>query len=176
MKKKKQLNIKFISFTLIAIIIIFGFLLDHSNFQKLKTTLLIPTEVSIETSVIESKYLNFSVELPPEFQTVDETNQITINSQSGKISVNRNGTNFDNLDDYVSDFDTKRNLIFSDVEKISDSPYESISRIVEFPDQGVKQKSYYIYINNWVYIFSTTSEDLYDELDQIARSFKYTGN
>ncbi len=123
----------------------------------------------------ESKYLKFSVELPSGFQAIDEATQITIDSQEGKINVSRNGTNYTSLDNYISDFDTKRYLIASDVEKITVSDYELLSRIVEFPDQSVKQKSYYIHINNWVYIFSTSSEELYDELDLIAKSFKYTG-
>lgn len=126
-------------------------------------------------TVFESKYLNFSVDLLPGFQAADETTQITIDSQGGQINVSRNGTNYDSLDSYISDFDTKRNLIASDVEKITINDYESMSRMVEFPDQSVKQKSYYIYINNWVYIISTFSEGLYDDLDQIAKSFKYTG-
>ena len=33
----------------------------------------------------------------------------------------------------------------------------------------------YLYTNNWVYSISTISPALYDEVEQIARSFKYTG-
>ncbi|MBI2621842.1 MAG: hypothetical protein HYW63_04350 [Candidatus Levybacteria bacterium] len=132
-------------------------------------------EVGKGSSTFESKYLNFSLSLPSGFQAKDETSRIIINSDDGQITVNRNGTQFNNLEDYISDFDSKRNLISSETNNTSINGHEALSRLVEYPDQNYSQKSYYIYVEKAVYIFSTTSESLYDELDQIAQSFKYTG-
>jgi len=42
---------------------------------------------------------------------------------------------------------------------------------------GINKKAYYIYVSDVdkiVYVFSTKSESLYSDLDQIAQSFRYT--
>lgn len=123
----------------------------------------------------DSKYLQFSVDLPNGFQATDGTSRIAINSDPGTIYVSRNGTQFKDLDSYIADFDSRRKLTPSDANKLTIDGYEALSRTVVFPDQNYSQRSYYVYVNNAIYVFSTSSEELYDELDQIARSFKYTG-
>lgn len=35
------------------------------------------------------------------------------------------------------------------------------------------EKNYFIYVSDSVYSFSTSDKSLYDDLDQIAQSFKY---
>lgn len=129
-----------------------------------------------KATTFESKYLEFSVSLPIGFQAIDETSRITINSSNSQISVTRNGTQFKNLDGYIKDFDSKRKLTAKDIENTTINGHESLSREVMFPDQNYTQKSYYIYVNNVVYVLSTNTQALYDDLDQIARSFKYTGD
>lgn len=131
---------------------------------------------NIDDGSFDSKYLQFSVNLPNGFQATDETSRIVINSDDGQVTVTRNGTQYNDLESYMLDYDSKRKLISTDENSIIIDGYRALSRLVEFPDQNAKQKSYYVYIDNWVYIFSTSSEELYDDLDEIAHSFRYTGS
>lgn len=131
---------------------------------------------NISNGSFESKYLQFSVNLPNGFQATDETSRIIINSDSGTIYVNRNGTQFDNLDSYLEDFDQQTNLNINNEEKIVINGYNSAVRVFESTDvTGGKEKIYFIFADNFVYKLSTTQLDLYDELDLIAKSFRYTG-
>ena len=126
------------------------------------------------TKTFQSKNLHFSIQVSPNFQIKDDDTSVDLVSSDGQISIVRNGTNFNDLNSYISNFDSKRKLVSSNIKKVTINGFEALSRIVKFTEEGVEQKSYYIYINNNVYILSTTSESLYDDLDQIANSFQYT--
>lgn len=128
-----------------------------------------------ESRVYESEYLKFTLNLPIAYQVADETSRITLNSKKGKLTIVRNGTQFNSINEYLNDFDLKRNLEIIKDQNLKINGYDSRSRELLFSDQNIKQKSIYIYVDSWVYVLSTSSEELYDELDQIAKSFKYTG-
>jgi len=38
-----------------------------------------------------------------------------------------------------------------------------------------EEKVYYIYVDNWIFTFSTSTPELYNDLDQTAQSFRYLG-
>ncbi len=122
----------------------------------------------------QSKILQFSVEIPNYFHVQDESLTINFISSKGTITIIRNGTNFNTLYDYIKEFDSRRRIKIVSTEKKSINGYESIFRTIEFPAGKSTQRSDYIYINNWVYILSTSSKNLYSDLDQIAQSFKYS--
>lgn len=124
--------------------------------------------------LFQSKNLQLSVQIPENFEIQDDPLTLTLISSTGSILVVRNGTDFSNLEDYMREFDTRRNLkvLTSAIKKIKE--YDATFRTVEFPDERITQRSAYIYIKNSVYIFSTQSKNLYDTLDQIANSFEYT--
>lgn len=170
-KSKSQKNLILAALILIFILVgvlVFtksGILNDHLPSQR-------PSQ---STKTFESKNLNFIINIPSGFQVKDENSRIIIVSDDGQIVINRNGTQFDNLPDYISDFDTKRNLKSSNKSNLLIDGKEAMSRLAQFEDQNHSQKSYYIYVDNAVYIISTSSGALYDDLDQIAKSFKYTG-
>src|SRR3989338_6411931 len=71
-------------------------------------------------------------------------------------------------------FQSKRRIEISGTTMLIINGLNSLSRIIKFSEEGIIQKSYYIYVNNSVYILSTKSESLYLALDQIAQSFRYT--
>lgn len=121
-----------------------------------------------------SKVMKFAIDVPYQFRVEDTDVKLTLSVDTGQISIVRNGTNYDNLSDYLAEFDTRRNLTSSEINKISIDGKEAISRLVTFPEEGVRQKSYYIYADSWVYVLSTSSEALFSDLDQIAQSFRYT--
>jgi hypothetical protein len=109
-----------------------------------------------------------------QYKSINEDyNNVSIVTTEGEIRIVRNRTNFTNLEDYITDFDAKRHLIVSDLSRVSIGGYDALSRIVEFPDEKMIRKVYYIFVDYTVYIFATSSQTLYDDLDQIAQSFQY---
>lgn len=172
MTKKYTKNKKTIGLLLTAILAIFLFLfirnLPNSNEQKVNS--------DANYKEVASEFMNFSVNVPQNVETEEGYSFVTILFQEGDVKIDRNGTNFDSVEEYVQDFDTKRSL-----NVISESPvligkYSGITRIEKLNGGPVlEEKVYYIYVDNYIYSIHTSSPDLYDELDTIAHSFHYTG-
>ncbi len=127
-----------------------------------------------ETKTYQSKNMHFSIQINSDFQTKDSDSSVYLISSNRQIAIVRNGTNFNDLDSYISNFDSKRKLVSTNSTKLTIDGYEGLSRIVRFTEESMEQKSYYIYVNNYVYILSTFSPILYSDLDKIAQSFRYT--
>lgn len=144
--------------------------------ESTPTTIVTPSPNSTvqEFKTYQSKSMQFSIQIPTIFKIEDDMTSISLTSSTGAITITRNGTNFEDLDDYIKDFDFKRKLVSSSTQKIIIGGLESLVRIVKFPDEEIQQKSYYMYNENNVYILSTNSQSLYPTLDQIAQSFRYT--
>ena len=118
--------------------------------------------------------MKFYIDVPSGFNVQDKGLDFYISNVEGRITVSRNGTNFKTLDEYLNDYDKRQQPTTTDTKKLSISGYDVVSRIISFPEQKIKQKSYYIYVNGAVFIISTQSESLYSDLDQIAQSFRYS--
>lgn len=160
---------------IVAILIAGYFLVGQSLIPK-KTTPDVsssPTPITQELKTFQSKFMKFSIDLPSNFSATDEPSRITIHGDEGQIYVNRNGTQFNDLDTYLANFDQATKTKISLDEKLVINYYEARERISSNPDIGI-EKTYFIYVENFVYKISTTSQSLYDELDQIAQSFRYT--
>ena len=79
----------------------------------------------------------------------------------------QNGTNANNLKDYIKN--SRNNL----VDRIKNQKELSINDLEALVGQIDTERVYFIYVENKVYMLSTASQSLYDELDQITQSFKY---
>ncbi|MBP9716866.1 MAG: hypothetical protein KBD51_02880 [Candidatus Levybacteria bacterium] len=131
---------------------------------------------SQSTKAFESKYLKFTVDLPGNFKALDESSMIVISSEWGEIYIARNGTQFNNLREYLDEFDRNTSLNFSEDLVMIDN-YEAVLRKLTNSDiENGQENIYFIFVENSVFKISTTEEALFDELDLIAKSFKYTGN
>lgn len=126
-----------------------------------------------QTKTFRSETMEFEIEVPEGFEVEDLTSAVDLNSNKGKISIVRNGTNFKDLNSYLQDFDSKRKVSASSVINLKIDTFKAVSRILNISGSNTEQKSYYIYINNGVYVISTDSSNLYPTLDQIAQSFRY---
>lgn len=131
------------------------------------------SESSKLTKDFYSKDFKIVLNIPDEFQVEDNFPRLIIKNGSKKIEVIRNGTNFSNLTEYIKDFDKKRKLKIFEEKFLKISSYPVIARELIYEDSEDKQKSVYLYTNNFVYIFSTSDEALYPVLDQIVQSFEY---
>lgn len=126
----------------------------------------------------KSADLDFSVRLPDEYEIEEGTKSVDFKLKENAISVVKN---FDpvgngNLEKYLEYFDNKNGVeSTSEKKNILINGYRAISR-KEKSGETIK-KAYYIYISGTdkvVYTFTTDSETLYSDLDQIVQSFRYT--
>ncbi len=124
------------------------------------------------SKTFDSKTMKFTIQIPSKYTIQDNSLSVDLVLDNLKINITRNGTNFSNLSDYIKDFNSKRRFDLKVSKKESINGYDSLSRLIILPD-NTNQKSYYIYVDHWVYSLSTSSEALYSDLDQIAKSFKY---
>ena len=133
------------------------------------------TKQVVRTKIFaSSKYLDFTVQLPTTYQA--EESAPIVNFRNGEIVITlvRNTTPFNTLKESLDDYDAKNKLKnFSERKELEINGYQATTR-VEARGDGHIQKVYYIYVDNWLYIISTEFESGYSDLDQIARSFRYT--
>ena len=126
-----------------------------------------PSPTSQELKTFQSKFMKFSIELPNNFFAEEKLGSVIINSPEGKIFIDKNGTNFGNLDDYLSDLSIKNKIELKTQTKLTITGLDAIAGFID------QEKNYYVYADNSVFLLSTTSESLYPDLDQIAQSFRY---
>lgn len=156
---------------LLAILLVAVYLnMLSSNFYNQSQT----TSNSNETKIYRSRDLKFSIKVPTSFNIKSSNTGVDLVGIDGSIEIVRNSTNSNNLSDYIEIFDARRNIIGSEVKKTVIDGSETMFRIAELPEESVKKKSYYIYVDYSVYILSTSSDALFDDLDEIAQSFRYT--
>jgi len=72
----------------------------------------------------------------------------------------------------------KNNIKIKIENKLKINNYESAKGLIKYPISGRELKrTFFIMPDNWVvYTFSTSSPELYEDLEKIVRSFEYTGN
>lgn len=122
------------------------------------------------TKIYESKDLKFTVNIPSKFQIEEKFTTILLRYNDQIIQINRSGTNFNTLDAHLDNLSKLNSFTFSNRENITIDNYTAVKGLIN------GEMHYFIYSDNWVYSLSTSSEALFDELDQIARSFKYSPN
>ena len=164
MKKKSKTQRKVI-ITLVVLVIIFLslFYLRNSLYS-----------FDLDNETYKSDILNFMINLPANFKVSDTGITLVLKNSNGEVSIIRNGTQYDDLKSYLVAQDLDSNYVIQDVVNMKVDGLTVVARTESYGDKNIK--FYYVYAPNSVYILSTSSEDLYDELDQIAKSFKYTGN
>ena len=149
---------------LLILIIIFPILfyardLSSSSFLKHKTYV--------------SNSLNFTINIPSNFEVNDTGITLALKNNQGEISIIRNGTQHKDLNSYLSDQDLDSSYSVTSVTKMKINGLNTIARIESTGDKALSL--YYIYVLNAVYIISSSDTELYDDLGEIAKSFKYTG-
>lgn len=169
--KHKQLEHKI---TLIVVLLVLLSFFLYLTTVKSLTQAPSPSANSYPTQTIainnyQSDLLNFSIDYPSTVRMELHDTTVTLfgTNSVDYIYISRASTNFENIQDYVEDLSVKNH--FTVVDRIQYQQYgqDILTGIVDH------DKTYFIYIDGWVYTISTSSPELYDELDQIARSFRY---
>lgn len=135
-----------------------------------------PQDKRLTTSKLKtfkSANLDFSVQIPENYAVTEKWATVRFDLGESYISVGRNTHSFNSLKEFLADADEKDKLEFT--KTINEFTINRLPATVRDEVRaGVKARMYYIFTPEWVYIFSTNSESLYSDLDQIARSFRYT--
>ncbi len=122
----------------------------------------------IQTKTFQSKIMKFTIGLPSNYQGQEKLGSVTVSTPKGILYIDRNGTNFDNIEDYVQDLGKKNKFILSNKKNLQINSLEAIVGNTN------REKLYFIYSNYAVYTLSAKEEPLFPDLDQIAQSFRYT--
>jgi len=136
------------------------------------------TETPITPSVqqlktFQSKLMKFSISAPYSFQIDEKQTGIILNSNHKSIIVARSSTEAQNIKGHVDNIMKHNNTILSGEKRLKIDNYEAISGAINYNDNE-SEKIIYIFVDGWIYDISTSSPELFDDLDQIAKSFRYT--
>lgn len=178
MKKKNKTKMSspliiLVGFILIVIVYFLTRLPNSS--QPISSNYPIPTRAQNAKQIYKSKSLKFSIIVPSKFQIEERFTELSIRDFQGNILVDRIGTNFDNLDDYLKNLEFKNKISIIDRKSGTIEALNSIIGIVRHPiGGGDDRKSYFIFSDYAVYSISTSSPALFADLDKIAQSFRYT--
>lgn len=115
-----------------------------------------------------SSVMKFTIELPINYKANEKFGSVTINTDTRQILIGQNGTNFNNLQDYIKN---SRNNLDTRLTNRKNLKINGLDATFGFIGE---ERIYLIYAENTVYSISTKSSSLFDDLDQIAQTFRYT--
>lgn len=174
MRKKKRLTnnlnyplIALVVFCLVAIVYI---IIKSNGGQNVsyQTPSYIPTQTK-QPRIYTSKAMKFSINTPIDFKIEERFFRVTLSKTEGNIYIERSGTNFDNIDDYLNDLDKRNNSVTQNKEKIYINNLSAIRGMAD------NDRYYFIYVDKWIiFTLFTESNQLFADLDTIAQSFRYT--
>lgn len=128
-----------------------------------------------QTKTFQSKSLKLSLKIPNAWQVDQGMTFVNIISDQGKVNISRIATNFNDLSSYLTDFDSKRKIAVVSETNLNIEKFNAVDRVEKFNGGPIsQQKVYFIYVEGWIYSLSTSSDFLFNDLDQIAGSFRYT--
>lgn len=139
--------------------------------QKQSTQNLIPTPTVPNTSLKtfkSSSTMDFTIKVPLKYEIEEKAVSVVLSSTEGNILIGQNGTNFDNLQDYLQDLSKKNKFTLTGkVTTVINGMETTVGKINN-------EKYYFIYAPDRVYSIYTSFKTLYSDLDQIAQSFRYS--
>lgn len=172
MKKTVQKGNILIILVVITAVMVAGLIYYKTNSTKLappsEPSPKISTNSAEQTKIFQASSLKFTIELPVGYQAAEKLESVKITTKTGEILIGKNGTNFNNLDDYIKN---SRNNITTRLTNRKELKINGLDAISGFIDG---EKIYFIYVENTVYLISTNTSPLFNDLDQIAKSFRYT--
>lgn len=170
MKKQIQILVILVLVILTGVIIYFRYLPKEN---KPNTPVVNKQSNTPKYKTFKSEVINISIQLPQDYLIEEKLTHVELKKGNNSIGLDRNAHAFRTLKEYLDDADEKDKLEFTRV--INEFEINSFPAVIRDELRGgVKVRMYYIFTPDWVYIFSTDSESLYPDLDQIAKSFRYT--
>ncbi|HLC94129.1 MAG TPA: hypothetical protein VJH96_01000 [Patescibacteria group bacterium] len=160
MKKKKQEKILFFVFIILVIIIISLFFLLYSP----------------QSNTYSFNDFKFTLNIPTSYQIEEQFTSVILKNPKGEIIIDKINTNYENIQDYLTNLEKKNKIVITNQKTLVINNINSLIAFIEHPISRLpREKAYFYYPTNWtIYSLSTSSEVLFDDLDRIARSFRYT--
>ena len=141
-----------------------------SPYQSITTT-----SIPNETRTYKSKFLKITFNYPTKFQLEDKFDTIYLKEGNYLIIIDRVGTNYKTIDEYLNYLGNINKVNISDRQQLKVNKLDGVKATINHPNtNNPDTEVYYFYVDNWVYDISTTYSSLYPDLDQIAQSFRYT--
>jgi len=119
-----------------------------------------------------SEVMDFEVEVPSGFSVEEKIIRVILTFEGNSIYLDKSSTNFDDLDSYIADLDSIDRVEVIEEKTTSINSLKAVRREVVL-GTGEKRLVYDIYAEGLIYTIFTDSPALYDDLDQIAKSFRY---
>jgi hypothetical protein len=110
--------------------------------------------------------MNFVVGIPRDSEVEELSNTLSIKSTAGTIWITREGTNYETFDEFWQGI-KRANSTFEEKRSV-----EGEWEIVSYKTGN--EKAYIFFSKGKYFTLSTESSNLFDTLDQIAKSFRYT--
>ncbi len=172
MKNKKLLLVLILG--LVAVFVVVIYLSGFQKNNKETSSFQSPTPTKSQLKTFQSKNFDFIVNLPHEFEVKEGLSYIEFHGKGGTIDFGRNDASGDgDLKHFLINFDEKNEI--KDISEMRDLKINSFPAISRVELRGkIYAKLFYIYVDDWVYVFSTDSKELYDDLEKIVQSFRYT--
>lgn len=130
----------------------------------------IPITNSSTRTFNSGRVMDFVIEVPTTFEITEKSSRVSFSDSQGAIYIDQVFTELDDLDTYILNSKNNLETRLEDREEISINDLEAVSGFIG------DRKEYLIYADGRVYFIFTDSPALYDDLDQAARSFRYTPN
>jgi len=113
----------------------------------------------------------FTIDVPEGFEVEEMVGtRIEFRKNGELIFTNRNTTNFDNLKDYLNNLDDLNKAIVLEENYMQIASFDAVKRTYKFSSEET-QISYIIFVDGYLYRFSTNNLSLETSLDYIALSF-----
>ena len=166
---------------IVVFIILVGGYFVTSKFVIHQTSIPTKTPASTVGPIVEelktfrsSSIMKFSILVPKNFQVEEKFGSVKISTEQGSIEINKNGTNFSDLENYLKDLSKKNQFELVNGESLNIAGLKSLKGdLKSSTNPDLNERIYFIYVDYRVYSISTKLISLFDDLDQIAQSFRY---
>jgi len=170
-KKIKKMHHRVLLVSLIVLFITMYVVIFQNKYAKSDDQSLSP-EIETNSEEYTSSFLGFTFLVPVKLQPNESGNTIQLHEQNNFISISRLFGYSNVIEEYLNDLAEKNKLEYN-IEKIEDNGFYVVKMRSKLND-AKNETSYIKNIDTDTFVsISTTSPELYDELEQIAASFEY---
>lgn len=174
MNKKTNRNIVYFLGIGATLFIMMAAMLWFFNAEKtVETAKSTPSPTTFETDLKtfkSSNVMDFTIRHSDSFVVTENAGSAILSSASGTIIIDQNGTNFNDIEEYLEDLSLKNKFDIKNKKSVVINGYKSIVGMIS------NEKYYFIFASGVVSSISTPNQELFSDLDQIAKSFQYTPN
>ena len=112
--------------------------------------------------------------IPDDAKINEKFRSISIDTRGGTLISDFNGTNFENVKDHYASLKDRNRITPLTYREGTTGKYDYVVTTDEAANAPEKiEKTYFIYADYGIYIFSTSDQELFPILDRIIESFEY---